>query len=104
MANERLWLTRGASPPSDLVMDYHRRVDTLADGENADFPEEDRGLIVAYAAALAREEHWYTGGQLGDARIERNLRMRKTTASRRARRTSAPKKIETPIVFDHWWI
>ena len=103
IANDRLWLTRGASPPSDLRMDYYRLAAKLADDSDADFPEEDRGLIVAYAADLAMEEHWFTGGPEGVARIQRNLQKRKTTASKRARRTSAPKKVGTPLVMDHWW-
>ena len=103
LAGRRLWVPRGASPPDDLVLDYYRRVGTLADDSPVDFPEEDLALIVAYAALHAREEHWYTGGQQGDQRIARNLESRKAPAFDRARRSLTPKKVKTPLATgDHW--
>lgn len=97
-----LWLVRRAAPPPNLVMDYIRRVPAIADGKDVDFPAEDRTLIVAFAALHAREEHWYTGGQAGDMKLERNLQVKRRQAFRRARRTSGPKRLATPVVQDHW--
>lgn len=97
-----LWLTRTATPPTGLVMDYIRRVAEIRDNTTVDFPEEDRTLIVAFAALHAREEFWYTGGVAGDAKLERNLQVKKRQAFRRARRSSGPKRIQTPVVADHW--
>ena len=98
----QLWLTRRSAPPADLRMDYTHRLAEIVDGKEVDFPQEDRGLIVAYTAVHAREESWYTGGPLGDQRIERNLNTRKRLAARRARRTSTPLKVGTPRVSDRW--
>lgn len=102
LERDRLWLTQGASPPTGLRMDYIRRVGDIVDGTPVDFPEEDRTLIVAYGAFHAREEHWYTGGQQGEMKLDRNLQVKKRQAFKRARRSSAPRKIGTPLVTDHW--
>ena len=102
IAGNRLWLPRRATPPVGLVMDYIRRIGSINDNENVDFPEDDRTLIVAWAALHAREEHWYTGGQPGMMKIDRNLQVKKRQAFKRARRTSAPRKVGTPLAAPHW--
>ena len=83
-------------------MDYIRRVPILEDDTPVDFPEEDRGLIVAFAAYHAREESWYTGGPQGDLKMDRNLQTRKRQAWRRARRTSAPRRVGLPRTTDRY--
>ena len=100
--NEYLWLVRRAAPPEGLVVDYVRRVGDIVSAETVDFPEADRTLIVAFACLHAREEAWYIGGQAGDTKLERNLQVKKRQAFRRARRTSGPRRLATPIVTDHW--
>lgn len=104
ISNQRLYLVQGASPKSDLVMDYYRRIGTLADGSTVDLPEQDRALIVAFAALHAREQAWYTGGPEGDAKLERNLRSRKQMAWRRGRRSRTTRQVQAGMTSDHWFI
>ena len=102
LRRDRLWVTRQANVPNNLTMNYVRRMPVLADGTDVDFPEADRGLIVAYAALAASAEHWFTGGMEGRKRIMENLQARKRTARTRARRTSQPQKVRTPVVMPHY--
>ena len=104
LRNERLYLARGASPPSDVVMDYLYRLPDLADSTTVDFPESDRQLIVAYAAVHTMESDWLAGGQEMEMKLQRNLDRRKQAAYRRARRSLQP-KMATPsdMVGDHWF-
>ena len=99
---KQLRLVRDASPPAGLQMDYIRRIPAIVNDTDVDFPEEDRTLIVAFTALHAREESWYTGGPIGDRKIERNLGAKKSQAWRRARRTSKPRRAKTPRVAPHW--
>ena len=104
LRNERLYLARGASPPSDVVMDYLYRLPDLADSTTVDFPEADRPLIVAYAAIHVMENDWIAGGPDMESKLMRNLDHRKQAAYRRARRSLQP-KMTTPndMVGDHWF-
>ena len=104
LRNDRLYLARGASPPSDVVMDYLYRLPDLADSTTVDFPESDRQLIVAYAAVHTMENDWLAGGQEMEMKLQRNLDRRKQAAYRRARRSLQP-KMATPsdMVGDHWF-
>ena len=104
LRNERLYLARGASPPSDVVMDYLYRLPDLADSTTVDFPEADRPLIVAYAAIHVMENDWIAGGPDMESKLMRNLDRRKQAAYRRARRSLQP-KMTTPndMVGDHWF-
>ena len=102
LSGDKLRLVSNASPPAGLMMDYVRRIAEIRDGTDVDFPEDDRSLIVAFAAFHAREESWYTGGPAGDRKIERNLGSKKSQAWTRARRTSTPRRARTPRVPPHW--
>lgn len=58
-AVQQLWLTRLASPPNPLHLHYHYRLITVVTTNPLiDFPFDARGLIVAYAAELAKTESW----------------------------------------------
>jgi len=98
LQNDRIWITRGASPHSDLIMDYHYRLPTLADGTTVDFPEADRALIVAFAAERARAEAWLPGSTDMDAKIVANLRFQQQQARKRARRAAGPRHYRMPSV------
>jgi hypothetical protein len=104
LRNERLYLARSASPPSDVVMDYLYRLPDLVDSTTVDFPESDRPLIVAYAAIHAMENDWIAGGADMESKLMRNLERRKQAAYRRARRSLQP-KMTTPndMIGDHWF-
>ena len=100
----RLYLSRGAAPPSDLFLDYIYRLPALADSTTVDFPEPDRPLIVAFAAVHAMEESWLPGGPEMESKLMRNLDRRKHDAWRRARRSRQPKQAQPAVmVGDHWF-
>ena len=102
LEGNRVWLGRDATGYGDLRMQYIRRVKDLVDGEEVDFPPEDRTLIVGYAALHASHEHWYVGGQEGKISIDRNLQQKKRIAFKRARQTAAARKVQTPVVDSRW--
>ena len=77
---------------SGLVGDYYARHATLADSTTVDFSEEDRDLIVAFAAERATYETWFSGGQVGQQTIARKLDFEKKQAWSRARYTNEPKR------------
>ena len=103
LMNDRLYIAPGASPPSDLVMEYHHKLATLADGSTVDFPEEHRSLIVAYAADRAQSDAWLPGDLEMNAKIAANLDRLKKLAWVRARRNSGPRKMRARrVVGTHW--
>lgn len=95
LQNENLWIADGASPPSDLKLDYHHRLAELADGTTVDFPKEDRSLIVACAADLAVGEAWVPNRQDVRNRVQRNLTRKKRRAIKRARRSREPHRLRS---------
>lgn len=100
----RIWLARGASPPSDLVCDYHHRLATLADSTAVDFPTQHRALIVAFAADRAQTDSWLPGDMEMQAKIASNLVKLKKEVMRRARVTDGPKRMKIyRSGSTHWW-
>lgn len=106
LQGEYLYVARGGSPPSGLVMDYHHRHAVLEDDTTAlDFPVTDRSLIVAFAADHAKHEAWLPGGPEMLAKIQNNLGQRKLDAWRRARRTRSPQRRHAPdVTGSHWFV
>lgn len=111
LMNDRLYLAPSASPPSNLVMEYHHKLATLVDTATGppavdgtvDFPEEHRALIVAYAADRAQSEAWLPGDLEMNAKIAANLDRLKKLAWVRARRNSGPRKMRARrVVGTHW--
>ncbi|MFW6090152.1 MAG: hypothetical protein ACODAB_10390, partial [Gemmatimonadota bacterium] len=102
---DRIRFTRNAKIKNNLVYDYIRKPDGPEDGTTIDFPEIDRGLVVAFAARHAMENNFLPAGQEMEAKIARNLAFRKTQAWKRARRTTGPRKIRKPAVSSatHWF-
>lgn len=101
----RVYLARKANPLSDMVMDYYRTVGELEDDVDVDFPELDRILIPAYAAAIAMEESWFPGGDEQRAAIARNKKRSEDAAWRRARRTQQPRMIKSSVgMGEHWML
>lgn len=88
----RLWVGPGASPPSDLVADYHHQLGTLADSTTVEFPSQHRGLIVAFAADRAMSDSWLPGDEAMQLKIAANLAKQKKEAERRTRLSHGPKK------------
>ncbi len=103
LQNERLWITPGSNPPSDLEMDFIFRLPTLADSTTIDFPEDDRPLVIAYAADSAQAEAWLPGGAEMRQNISANLRRRKDQAWSRARRTRRARKLRPSTMFGSHW-
>jgi hypothetical protein len=104
LRNERLYVTTGASLPSGTLIDYIYHIPILADDSDVDFPDNDRPLIVAFAAVHAMQENWLPGGQEMEAKLERNLLRRKNESYRRARRSQKPKTVDAGrMIGDHWF-
>jgi hypothetical protein len=104
LRNERLYVTRHAAPPADMVMDYLYRLPDLEDDTTVDFPEADRPMIVAFAAIHAMENDWIAGGREMEQKLLRNLESRKLQAYRRSRRSLQPKMTTpSPMMGDHWF-
>lgn len=102
---DRVRFTRNAKIKNNLVYDYIKKPDEPADGTNIDFPEIDRGLVVAFAARHAMENNFLPAGPEMETKIARNLQFRKTQAWKRARRTTAARKLQKPNVSSatHWF-
>lgn len=104
LQGEDLWIASGASPPSDLKLDYHQRI-AVEDNETVDFPAADRKLIVAFAAAHGMEENWLPGGDEMKQSILKNLERRMRQSWKRARRHAGPRKMRPKrVVGTHWII
>lgn len=102
---DRVRFTRNAKIKSNLVYDYIRKATAPADGVNIDFPEIERGLVVAFAARHAMENNFLPAGQEMEVKIDRNLKFHKSQAWKRARRTTSARKIRRPAASSatHWF-
>lgn len=99
----QLWLTRNASPPSTLYLDYHYLHPVWAVNVEVEFPMEARSLIVAKAADFAKEESWVPGGDELRASIARAVAAAEREARDVARPTREPRKIRKPRRFGNRW-
>lgn len=97
LKNERLYLTRGASPQNTLYINYHHRHEVLAaDNTTIDFPLLDRPLIVAWAAQHALADNWLP--DTAAAKVQQAMAYWKREAASRARRTRQPAKLRAARV------
>lgn len=98
--NDRMWITRGASPPTTLYYEYYYEAPELADDSTApDFPERDRGLIVAFAADLFADTPQFPGDMELDLKIRRHLKALKERIYVRGRRSREPRKVRHTRAF-----
>jgi hypothetical protein len=95
LRNDRLWLTKGASPPT-LYLEYMYRHPEFTSSVTLDFPIEARALIIALAANHAMSEGWFPG--LNESRIARNVEFWRGQARTVARRSRQPRKMTPPKV------
>lgn len=104
--SEELWLTRGAQPPSAVFLEYHFKhaawSDSLGDA-SIDFPVDARWLIVAEAAALAKEENWIPLDNEDAVRIERALLRARQEARDLSRPTKKPRQFSRPRRLGNHW-
>ncbi len=102
---DRLWITRSATPPTTLYLEYHYlhpKWESLAD-DAIDFPLDARRLIVACAANVAKEDNWFPLDAAGELKIERNLQRAKVRARGVARLTKTPRRfMAARRVGNHW--
>ncbi len=87
----RIWVTRQAALPDPLYLDYLKKVDTLADSTDADFPEDDRELIPAFAAVEASRKSWFNGGLEEKQALMKHLRALKHEVYSRLRPSRQPR-------------
>jgi hypothetical protein len=89
----RICLGRGATPPDPLHLAYHRRHPAINASTEIEFPVEARPLIVAEAAAMAREENWIPGGAEMYGKIDSALRTARLQALDIARLTKSQRTV-----------
>lgn len=102
-----LWLSRVASPPTNLYLDYHfihpAWDDALQAGDGIDFPMEARYLIVAMAAETAMDDNWLPGGQELEGKIGRAVKRAQNEARHIARPTKQPRQFQKVRRFGNRW-
>ena len=102
---DELWITRNASPPTTLYLEYqylHPTWDGLADAD-IDFPVEARPLIIAEAADAAKEEFWLPGDVEMERKIDRAVRRAREEARDIARPTKQPRQLRRARrAGNHW--
>lgn len=103
-AKDQIWLTRRATPSSSLVLDYYAKVDALVDDTTVDFPEDDRELIVAYAADEASKHPWFLGGMEEKQGLQKHLADLKYEVYNRSRRSRQPRgRRERPNIGSRYY-
>ena len=100
---EVLWITRKATPPSPIYLDYHYRHPVWTSVVAIDFPLEARSLIPAFAASIGMEENWLPGGPELEYKIERSLGKAKERARDIARATKSPRTFRSPYRAANRW-
>lgn len=100
---EAIRLTKRASPPTTLFLDYHYRHAPFSDTVSFTFPLEARPLIVAEAADLAKEDNWLPGGPEMERKIERALQRARTEARDVARSTKQPRSMRRSRRYGNRW-
>lgn len=99
----KLWVSRGADPPSDLVMDYYYEHPELEASTEVDFPKRDRPLIVACAAMEALAENWFPEPNR-KTEIIANFRLKRAHAWRNSRTSRGPRRIQRePTIGTHYF-
>lgn len=104
--DEQLWLTRKATPPATLFLDYHYKHpawdDDLEDAD-IDFPMDARSLIVAEAAVSAMHDNWLPGGRDMEVKILTALSRARENARDLARQTKEPRRMKKATrLANHW--
>jgi len=105
----RLWLARGANPPSGTVLDYFYRHPTWTDdtgtADNAvDFPEMDRAMIPAEAAYYAMTQSWVPRGLELATRIQQARNNARSEARLRVNMTRQPRRTRNVRgIGTHWF-
>ena len=96
LKNNQLWITKGASPPTTLYLDYHyRHPEVTSSTTTFDFPVDAMPLLVAEAASGALDESWVSGGQEMRQAVERNLERQRVNAKDVARQTREPRRMKS---------
>lgn len=99
----QLWITRNATLPTTIYLEYHYLHDAFANGITLDFPVEARWLIIAEAANLAKEENWLPGGQEMEQKIERALIRAREEARDIARPSKQVRKMRRVVRYGNRW-
>lgn len=99
LRGEQLWIGRGATPPATLYLEYQYRHPEIVAAGTLDFPEDARGLAVAYAARFASMEGWFPRSD--PDKLERNVQLWEDAARGVARRTRGPRRMTAPRVIGH---
>lgn len=97
--NDRLWFAPLAKPRG-IELEYFYQIpvptrdDPAEEGGEIDFPEDDRMLIVAYAALEASDHPQFPGGLEHVGKIQRLARRWENRVAQRARRSQQPRRVK----------
>ena len=100
---EELWITRLATPPTTLYIDFHYRHPAWTSGVTIDFPTLARGLLAPKAASIAMEENWLPGDRNMEVKIERAMLKAEARARMVARQTKQPRRMKEPYRAGNAW-
>lgn len=101
--NNQLWLSRNATPPTTLYLEYHYQHPEWDADTTIDFPVDSRWLIVAEAANVAKEENWLLGGSDWEVKIERALQRAREETRDNVRPSKLPRQRQKATRYGNHW-
>lgn len=103
LKNSNLWITRSATPPDQLYIEYYYQHPEFTASVTMDFPMEARPLGVALAADFAASDGWLPGGAAMIAKIEKAVENAEGEAKNVARQTRKARRFAEPYrVANNW--
>jgi hypothetical protein len=104
LKGNRVWITRSASPPATLYLQFYYRHPALSAATTLfDLPEDAMHLGLWEAVDAARAESWFPLGPDSDAKIQQALAKARTEARSTARQTGAPRQWGRPTRYGTRW-
>lgn len=103
----KLYLLRRANPPSDLYLEYVRRLTIPSDDTTTftEFPRWALPLIPAYAAEYLMDEAFLAGGQELEAKVARRLARLQQKTINQLRLHQGPRRMRSdPVLGNRYWI
>jgi hypothetical protein len=101
---DKVWTTRGASPPTTAYLDYFYRHPALsAATASFDFPEDAMHLALWEAVDSARAESWFPLSTEGAVMIDQALKKARDEATEIGRQSRSTQKWKRPPIHGTRW-